>query len=108
MIVLKTILCVVLAATLLSSSAYAQNPDAPLKGRDSDPALPPAAQTPAERVRPSQDAPPTDQSLSDKLRQNDGVIKPPAHVDPAMRVKPKAPAAMPTPVVKPPANVVPK
>ena len=37
-----------------------------------------------------------------------GVIKPPAHVDPAMRVKPKAPAAMPTPVVKPPANVVPK
>lgn len=99
MIVLKTILCVVLAATLLSSSAYAQNPDAPLKGRDSDPALPPAAQTPAERVRPSQDAPPTDQSLSDKLRQNDGVIKPPANGTTGTVVKPDQTGSMP--VIKP-------
>ena len=36
------------------------------------------------------------------------VIKPPAHVDPGMQVKPKSQAAMPTPVVKAPATVVPK
>ena len=38
-----------------------------------------------------------------------GVIKPPAHVDPGMQVKPKQPAAaLPTPVVKPPPTIVPK
>ena len=36
------------------------------------------------------------------------VIKPPAHVDPGMQVRPKPRAALPTPVVKPPATVVPK
>ncbi len=38
----------------------------------------------------------------------DGVIKPPSRVDPGMQVKPKAQPALPMPVVKPPATVVPK
>ncbi len=37
-----------------------------------------------------------------------GVVTPPAHVDPGMRVAPKPHPALPTPVVKPPAGVVPK
>ena len=88
-----------LAATLLTVPAYAQNPDAPLKGRDTDPALPPATEMPAERVRPSPDAPPRDQSLSDKLQQNDGVIKPPANGTTVTVVKPDQSGSMP--VIKP-------
>lgn len=71
----KTLLAA-LAAGLLATAAYAQNPDVPLRGRDTDPALPPASQTPPDRVRPSADAPPRDQTLSDKLEKSDGVIKP--------------------------------
>ena len=72
----KTFLLAAMAATLVALPAYAQNPDAPLKGRDSDPAVPSGTQTPPDRVRPSANAPPKDQSLSDKLQKNDGVIKP--------------------------------
>ena len=73
----KTLLAA-LAAALFATAAYAQNPDAPLRGRDSDPALPPSSQTPPDRIRPSADAPPRDQTLSDKLQRSDGVIKPPS------------------------------
>ncbi len=38
----------------------------------------------------------------------DAVIKPPPQVDPRMQVQPKSQAVLPTPVVKPPATVVPK
>jgi hypothetical protein len=95
----KTLLFAALAAALLAGPASAQNPDAPLKGRDADPALPPPTQTPAERVRPSPDAPPKDQSLSDKLQQNDGVIKPPANGTTGTVVKPDQSGSMP--VIKP-------
>ena len=41
--------------------------------------------------------------------QKNTVIKPPAHVDPGMQVKPpKSQAALPTPVIKPPSTVTPK
>jgi hypothetical protein len=95
----KIFLLAALAATLLTVPAYAQNPDAPLKGRDTDPALPPPTEMPAERVRPSPDAPPKDQSLSDKLQQNDGVIKPPANGTTGTVVKPDQSGSMP--VIKP-------
>ena len=99
MTVPKRVLFATLAAIVLAGPAYAQNPDAPLKGRDTDPALPPATQTPAERVRPSADAPPKDQTLSDKLQQNDGVIKPPANGTTGTVVKPDQSGSMP--VIKP-------
>ena len=41
-----------LAASLFATAASAQNPDAPLKGRDSDPNLPSQTQTPPDKVRP--------------------------------------------------------
>ncbi len=95
----KKLLLAALAAAVLAVPAYAQNPDAPLKGRDTDPALPPATQTPPDRVRPSADAPPKDQSLSDKLQKNDGVIQPPATGTTGTVVKPNDSGAMP--VIKP-------
>ncbi|TXM67832.1 hypothetical protein [Methylobacterium sp. WL120] len=86
---------------LVATGALAQNPDAPLKGRDTDPVLPPQNQTPPERVRPNADAPPNDSTLSDKLRQSDGVIKPPGNAAPGMVVEPPNPNAGSMPVIKP-------
>ena len=65
----------------------------------SDTSLPPSNQTPPDRVRPSADAPPKDQSLSDKLQQNDGVIKPPESGTTGTVVKPDQSGSMP--VIKP-------
>lgn len=93
-------LAAALAAVLFATAAYAQNPDAPLRNRDTDPALPPASQTPPDRVRPSADAPPKDESLSDKLRKDDGVIKPRSEGVAGTVVKPDASTGS-MPVIKP-------
>ncbi|MDP4004413.1 hypothetical protein [Methylobacterium sp. NEAU K] len=95
----RKILLAACVAALFAAPALAQNPDAPLKGRDTDPALPPSSQTPPDRVRPSADAPPKDQSLSDKLRKDEGVIKPPETGTTGTVVKPDESGAMP--VIKP-------
>jgi len=87
------------ALGLAAAGALAQNPDAPLKNRDTDPALPPQSQTPPDRVRPDADAPPRDQNLSDKLQKNDGVIKPPDSSTTGAVVKPDQSGSMP--VIKP-------
>jgi hypothetical protein len=87
------------ALSLAAAGALAQNPDAPLKNRDTDPALPPQSQTPPDRVRPEADAPPKDQNLSDRLQKNDGVIKPPGNAAEGMVVKPNETGSMP--VIKP-------
>ena len=86
----KTLLLAALAAPLAAAPACAQT---------SDPTLPPASQTPPDRVRPNADAPPKDQSLSDKLQQNDGVIKPPETGTTGTVVKPNDSGSMP--VIKP-------
>jgi hypothetical protein len=89
------------AFALGASAALAQNPDAPLRNRDADPALPPQSQTPPDRVRPEADAPPKDQNLSDKLQKNDGVIKPPGNAAEGMVVKPPETEGGSMPVIKP-------
>ncbi|MGU3538870.1 hypothetical protein [Methylobacterium sp. A54F] len=91
-----------LAAGLIATAALAQNPDAPLRGRDTDPALPPASQTPPDKIRPNDGAgSASDGNLSDKLQQNDGVIKPPGNAAPGMVVKPPDPSPGTMPVIKP-------
>ena len=50
-------------------------------------------------MRPNADAPPQDQSLSDKLQKNDGVIKPPDSGTTGTVVKPDQSGSMP--VIKP-------
>lgn len=95
----KTLLAAV-AASLFATAAYAQNPDVPLRGRDTDPALPPATQTPPDRVRPSADAPLSDQTLSDKLQKSDGVITPRSEGAAGTVVNPDTGTGS-TPVIKP-------
>ncbi|MDR7039233.1 hypothetical protein J2X36_004006 [Methylobacterium sp. BE186] len=89
-----------LALGLTAGAALAQQPDAPLKGRDTDPNLPAQSQTPPEKVRPD-DGSSTNGTLSDKLEKNDGVIKPPGNAAPGMVVKPPEPNAGTMPVIKP-------
>lgn len=81
----KKILIAAFAATLAAVPAYAQTPS--------------PSPTPPERVRPNADAPPQDQSLSDKLQKNDGVIKPPDSGTTGTVVKPDLSGSMP--VIKP-------
>ena len=86
---------------LIATAALAQNPDAPLRNRDTDPVLPDQSQTPPDRVRPSADAPPADSSLSDKLSRSDGVIKPSGNAAPGMVVTPPDPNPGSMPVIRP-------
>ncbi|MBX9930872.1 MAG: hypothetical protein K2Y56_04940 [Methylobacterium sp.] len=92
-----------LLAGLMSSAALAQSPDAPLRGRDTDPALPPPNQTIPDKIRPESgersDA--TGSTLSDRLEKNDGVIKPPGNAAPGMVVTPPDPNPGSMPVIKP-------
>ena len=86
------------AACLMTTVALAQNPDVPLKGRDTDPALPPSSQTPPDKIKPG----PTDGgNLSDKLEKNDGVITPPGGASEGMVVKPPQTDTGSMPVIKP-------
>lgn len=84
------VLFAALTAVTLALPAHAQT---------SDQTLPPPTATPPDRVRPSADAPPQDQSLSDKLQKNDGVIKPPETGTTGTVVKPSESGSMP--VIKP-------
>lgn len=66
--------------------------------------------TTLQKPAPSADAPasttlpPSGQNLSEKLDRSNGVIEPPARVDPEMAVPPKDPAAGANmPVIRPPA-----
>ncbi|QGY02400.1 hypothetical protein MMSR116_11335 [Methylobacterium mesophilicum SR1.6/6] len=61
-------------------------------------AVPACAQT-SDKTPPSTQASPKDQSLSDKLQQNDGVIKPPDSGTTGTVVKPDQSGSMP--VIKP-------
>jgi hypothetical protein len=82
---LATTLAMTLAATVAAVPAGAQTTS--------------PAPAPPERVRPNADAPPQDQSLSDKLQKNDGVIKPPDSGTTGTVVKPDQSGSMP--VIKP-------
>ncbi|GBU19445.1 MULTISPECIES: hypothetical protein [Methylobacterium] len=86
-----------LAASLFATAASAQNPDAPLKGRDSDPNLPSQTQTPPDKVRPDDGSA---GNLTDRLEKSDGVIKPPGNAAEGMVVRPPETGGS-TPVIKP-------
>ncbi len=85
---------------LMGATASAQSPEAPLKGRDTSPNIPPSSETVPEKVRPSEDGA-GGTTLSDKLEKNDGVIKPPGDAAPGMVVKPPATEGGGMPVIKP-------
>ncbi|GJD93052.1 hypothetical protein [Methylobacterium iners] len=93
----------VAAAFLLAmaGTAFAQSPDAPLRGRDTAPNMPAPDKTIPEKVQPSEGAPAGGGTLSDKLERNDGVIKPPGNAAPGMVVTPPDPNPSSMPVIKP-------
>jgi hypothetical protein len=78
-----------------------------------------AAQAPADRAptlqspnvqqggEPAPRLPSTGETLSERLEKSDGVIKPPAGVDPDIKVAPNAPAAGRNMPVIPPSQVPP-
>lgn len=85
-------------ALSLAGAALAQDPSVPQRGQDSDPKLPPPREQIPEKVRPdSEDG----RTLSDKLEQSDGVIKPPSEVDPEIKTVPPDPDPGNMPVIKP-------
>lgn len=91
------------AALLIATAALAQDPSIPKKGQDTDPKLPPPSEQIPEKVRPTEDAPGS-RTLSEKLEQSDGVIKPPSEVDPEIKTIPPAADTNAMPVIKPPGN----
>lgn len=95
--------CAAIVSVFLSTAAFAQDPSVPQRGQDSDPKLPPQSQQVPEKVRPDESGVggPT---LSDKLQQSDGVIKPPSGVDPEIKTIAPDPSPNSMPVIKPPGN----
>lgn len=102
---MHAILTFAVGLSLMAGTALAQSPDAPLKGRDSDPALPPPNQTIPDKIRPSDDSAGKGAAdkgtLSDRLEKSDGVIKPPGNAAPGMVVTPPDPNPGGMPVIKP-------
>lgn len=105
---MKRILVLSLAVAGTVTTALAQNPEVL---NQQAPNMPPLQQMPAEKVAPNgvqpQDPPSTGStgnSLSDKLQQSDGVIRPPATATPDMRVPAPVPDPGTTPVIPPPGS----
>ena len=103
-LVLSTIL-----AGCFGTAALAQNPGVL---NQQAPNMPAPSQMPAEKVEPDSklsggNGPSTTgstQTLSDKLEQTDGVIRPPETATPDITVPAPVPNPGTTPVIRPPAN----
>ncbi|MBO1905606.1 hypothetical protein KHP60_10015 [Microvirga sp. 3-52] len=103
-LVLSTIL-----AAGLGTAALAQNPEV-LKQQA--PNMPAPNQMPAEKVEPDSNLSgpngPSEtgstNTLSDKLEQSDGVIRPPANASPDITVPAPVPDPGTTPVIRPPGS----
>lgn len=87
------------AALVLTGAAALAQVAAPPR----DPNMPDPRSVPPERVAPpaANDARPGE-SLSDRLERTEGVIRPPANVDPEIRATPPVPNPGTTPVIRPP------
>ena len=88
-------------ALLAASVAMAQDPSVPQRGQDADPKLPPPKEQIPEKVQPESG---DGRTLSEKLDQSDGVIKPPSEVDPEIKTVPPDPGPNSMPVIKPPGD----
>jgi hypothetical protein len=94
-----------IALASLAVPALAQNPQAPLQGRDSAPNLPPSSQTIPEKIRPGGDTTTPDTTgstnLSDRLQKSDGVLRPNTEAVPDNTVRPPVANPNSTPVIRP-------
>ncbi|MXQ11712.1 hypothetical protein [Microvirga makkahensis] len=103
---MKRILVLSLALAGSVTAAMAQNPDVL---NQQAPNMPPLQQMPPEKVEPDgslspQDPSSTGSTLSDKLEQSDGVIRPPETGTPDITVPAPVPNPGTTPVIPPPGS----
>jgi hypothetical protein len=91
------------AALMFALSAATAQAQAPSQPRD--PNMPDPKNVPAEKMAPPLDRDTTGSTggtLSDRLEQTEGVIRPPSTATPDMTVKPPVPNPNSTPVIPPP------
>ncbi|HZW46492.1 MAG TPA: hypothetical protein VFF61_03115 [Microvirga sp.] len=103
---MKRILVLSLVMAGSVTAALGQNPDVL---NQQAPNMPPLQQMPPEKVEPEgsltpQDPPTTGSTLSDKLEQSDGVIRPPETGSPDITVPAPVPNPGTTPVIPPPGS----
>lgn len=105
---MKTLLVLSLALAGCATAAWAQDPKVL---NQQAPNMPPLQQMPPEKVDPKGIQPEdpsstgsTGKSLSEKLEQSDGVIRPPATGTPDMTVPAPVPNPGTTPVIPPPGS----
>lgn len=100
---MKRILVLSLAMAGSITAAMAQNPSVL---NQQAPNMPPPQQMPAEKVEPQEPSSTgsTGNTLSDKLEQSDGVIRPPETATPDMRAPAPVPNPGTTPVIPPPGS----
>jgi hypothetical protein len=89
---------------LSGTSGFAQTANAPR-----DPNMPDPKSTIPEKIQPQDPnatgvRSETGDNLSKKLEQSEGVIKPPANVDPGITAAPPVPNPGTTPVIRPPGS----
>ncbi len=98
-------------AGCLGTAAFAQNPGVL---NQQAPNMPAPSQVPAEKVKPDSNLSGTNgngpaetgstNTLSEKLEQTDGVIRPPANASPDITVPAPVPDPGTTPVIRPPGS----
>ncbi|WP_230533458.1 hypothetical protein [Microvirga roseola] len=101
---MKRALIVALMAAGGFTAAWAQNPDVL---QQQAPNMPPLQQMPPEKIEPHSDEPSTTgstETLSEQLRESEGVIRPPETGDPDITVPPPVPNPGTTPVIPPPGS----
>lgn len=81
------------------TTAWAQAPN-----RQQAPNMPPLERMPPEKIEPDPDTTGSTGTLSDKLEQSDGVIRPPTSATPDMNVPAPEPNPGTTPVIPPPGS----
>jgi hypothetical protein len=100
---MKRMLILSLAMAGSITTALAQNPKVL---QQQAPNMPPLQQMPAEKVEPREpsETGSTGNTLSDKLEQSEGVIRPPQTATPDMTVPAPVPEPGTTPVIPPPGS----
>lgn len=100
---MKQILVLALAMAGSATAALAQNPEVL---QQQAPNMPPLQQMPAEKIEPKEpsETGSTGGTLSDKLQQSEGVIRPPQTATPDIRVPAPVPEPGTTPVIPPPGS----
>jgi len=99
-------LLAILATMSATPFASAQNPQPAPPGARADPVAPPNAPLPPpEQLAPRQKDPGAgNQTPSDKLSQENGVLQPPHDVDPGLTVNPPAQSGQSMTVIPPPGS----